>query len=191
MFIKILIIPIIIGVLALSLEKKAGAKILCIIKNGNPIVRADRLYAVICTSLHENSPLLKIVPTIGSENIDNPTADGAPKKITRRNPWLRDAEYSEVFFAAYDLESEGSNTVLIAIAKIPKGNCINLCDIYSQVGLPIGKKDEKIESITKFTCSREPTTREGKSSEKNLFRPSAFKLRLGLRPIFKLRREGI
>ena len=78
--------PIIIGVLAFSLEKKAGAKILCIIKKGNPIASTERLYAVICTSLHENSPLLKIVPTIGSENIANPTADGAPKKITKCNP---------------------------------------------------------------------------------------------------------
>ena len=189
--IKILIIPIIIGVLALSLEKKAGAKILCIIKKGNPIASTERLYAVICTSLHENSPLLKIVPTIGSENIANPTADGAPKKITKRNPWLRDAEYSWTLSATYDLDSEGSNTVPIAIAKTPKGSCINLSDKYSHVGLPIGKNDEKIESTTKFTCSKEPTTREGKRSEKNLFRPSALRLRLGLRLIFKLRSEGI
>ena len=69
-----------------------------------------------------------MVEIISSARIDSPIMDGRPTNSTIRK--LCFSEF-EKFFSLLDAKSFdkcGSRTVDRAIANIPKGSCINLCE---------------------------------------------------------------
>ena len=57
------------------------------------------------------------------------------------------------------------------MANIPIGNCINLSETYSQVGLPVINNDAKIVSTNRFICAMPPATMAGRIRIKNFLTP--------------------
>ena len=89
-------------------------------------------------------------------------------KITNLKLLSREALNWLLSLFAAERDNEGKRTVPIAIANIPKGNCINLSDIYSQVGLPVSSNEANIVSINKFICVTPPAKTAGTIHLKNL-----------------------
>ena len=110
-----------------------------------------------------------------SAHIDKPIKEGIAKNITNFWDFFSCSLYkfrSPFWFA---LDKDGNNTVPIAIANIPSGNCINLSETYNQVGLPVIKSDAKIVSINKLIWATPPAISAGSIRTKTFFIPLLLK----------------
>ena len=116
-----------------------------------PKARAIRLGDALEVSIIENSPLSNKVRIIGSERTTKPMMAGNPANRTKRMDQSMVLENSFLLSLWCKDERRGSITVAMAMAKIPRGNCINLSDTYNQEGLPVGKKEASIVSTNMFS----------------------------------------
>ena len=114
-----------IGFFGCCLAKKLGVSILISMKANNPKANAIKLEEVLLESIELNSPLSNNVKMIGSANITKPITAGTPIKKINLMDQSKVDENCTLFSLANRLDNLGKITVAIAIAKIPKGSCIN------------------------------------------------------------------
>ena len=109
-----------------------GTKLICVKSNETSktdyIACAIKLEEAILESCAPNSPLSKRVNMIGSANITNPITAGKPIKNISLIDQSKVLENCSLLSLANRLDNLGKITVAIAMAKIPRGNCINLSE---------------------------------------------------------------
>ena len=117
-------------------------------KATNPNDKAIRLYEACKESLALKAPLSKRISIIGSASMVKPITAGTPIRRINLIDQSSVFENANLFSVTNNEDRRGKITVPIAIAKIPKGSCINLSETYNQLGLPVGNKEANMVSIS-------------------------------------------
>ena len=125
-----------------------------------------------------------------AQNI-KPINDGIPINKTNFWPFLIVLLNVVLSLITSNLDKVGSNTVPIAIAKIPNGNWTNLSDTYNHVGLPVSNNDANIVSTNKLICIIPPAKIAGKITTKNFLIPLLLKFIFGVGSLLMLLKGAI